>query len=605
MANGYTEKILEVNLSTGTINATDRHMAYVKSFIGGRALGGKLLWEFLKDKDPGLDPTSPDNPLMFLTGPFSGIPIPSASRITVYTKSGLTKALHSPYENASTIAWGCAGGMFAPELKMAGYDGIIFTGKAAKPVYLFMDNDKVEIRDASHLWGKTCNETDVQLREELGEQFRTMYIGPAGENGVYYSAIMTESTKAAGRSGQGRVMGSKNLKAIAVHGTGVVPVADSSKILQLRNDLFTTLKEWPSYEQYRRWGTANLISANSDKGIHITKNFHEGSYEHTELFNSVKCDNSFWVRHRSCFQCPLRCMKIGVVTDGPHKGLIADGPEYEGGTLFGANLLGQDFGAFMANNEHCDNYGLDTVSTGNVMGFAMECYEKGLITKKDLNGIDLKWGNQEAALKLQDMIVKREGIGDLLSKGVMRAAASIGNGAAEHAMHVKGQELAAWGIRANHGFVIIYGTSTRGACHQVGSTVQSQNERALCDTLVACRFVYYGLKIENLLKGFNTITGWNYSPEQFLQVGERSWNQEKVFNVREGFRREDDYVPKRFQEPLTQGPMAGAVLTTGEHEKMLDDYYTERGWDVKNSIPKEEKLKELGLDDLIPTVKKL
>ena len=605
MANGYTEKMLEVDLTTGNIKTTDDHMKYVKQFIGGRALGGKLLWERLKDKDPGLDPVSPDNPLMFLTGPMTGTPLP-ASRITVYTKSAITKPLNSPYEHASTVAWACAGGMFAPELKMAGYDGVIFTGKANKPVYLVIDDDRVEIRDASHLWGKNTNEVDIMLRDELGPEFRTMYIGPAGENGVYYAAIITESSRAAGRSGVGRVMGSKNLKAIAVRGTQVVPVNNLNNVLNPRAELFNEImNKWSGYEQWRRWGTAVMLTASTERGTQITKNFQEGTYEDTNLIGAVAADKRFWVRHRSCYQCPIRCMKIGCVPDGPYKGLIAEGPEYETGTLHGSNLLAKDLYGMMASIEKADDLGLDSISAGAVVGFAMEAYEKGILTKSDLGGLDLTWGNMEASIKLQEMIVKREGIGDILAKGVWRASQAIGKGSEDFAIHVKGNELAAWGIQANHGFAVVYGTSTRGACHQVGPNILIQHERSMTDTIVMCRFVYYGIGSGPLLNAFNAVTGWNFTMEDYLQVGERMWNQEKVFNAREGFRREDDYVPKRFQTPLTVGPKAGAVLTAEDQEKLLDNYYTDRGWDLKTSLPTEGKLRELGLDDLVPVIKDL
>lgn len=604
MANGYMEKMLEIDLTTGNIKTTDTHMKYAKTFIGGRGLGGRLLWDMLKDKDPGLDPTSPDNPLMFLTGPMTGTPLPAPSRITVYTKSGNTKPLNSPYEHASTVAWSCAGGMFAPELKFAGYDGVIITGKANSPVYIVIDNDQVEIRDAKHLWGQGTNKTDKMLREELGPDFKHMYIGPAGENGVYYAGIITESSRAAGRSGVGRVMGSKNLKAIAVRGDQIVPV-DHKKVQEARVFLMDLIKNWSAYEQWRRWGTAAMLTQSGQVGTQITKNYQEGTYEHTRKINAVAADNSFWVRHRACYQCPIRCMKIGCIPEGPYQGTIAEGPEYETGTLHGSNLYAQDLYGMMASIEKADDLGFDSISVGNVIAWAMECYEKGILTKADLGGLDLTWGNMDAAIKLQEMICRGEGIGKTLAKGVMRAAEEVGKGSEELAMHVKGSELAAWGIRANHGFGVVYGTSTRGACHQVGPSVLVQHERSLCDTIVACRFVYYGLGSDPLREAFNAVTNFNFSKEEFLQVGERLWNQEKVFNAREGFRREDDYVPKRFQTPLTYGPKAGAVLTAEDQEKILDDYYTERGWDLKTSFPKEGKLKELGLDDLVPVINSL
>ncbi|MGF7186274.1 aldehyde:ferredoxin oxidoreductase [Desulfitispora alkaliphila] len=605
MASGYFEKMLEIDLSTGEFNNTDTHMQYVKQFVGGRGLGAKLLWERLKDKPPGFDALNPENPLMFLLGPSNGAPIPGPSRITVCAKSPYTKPLNSPYEKASTVAWSCAGGLFAPELKMAGYDGVIFTGKADKPVYVVIDDDHVEIKDASHLWGKDCNETDKILRDEYGPEFKHMYIGPAGENEVLYASIMTEVNRAAGRSGMGCVMGSKNLKAVVVRGTKVVPVNDFTDVKNAKDMLFNEIKNWSGYEQWRRWGTAVMLSASSERGTQTTKNAHEATYEYHNEVGNVVADTKFWTRHSSCYLCPIRCMKHGVVPSGKYKGTIAEGPEYETGTMHGSNCYIRDFGGMMKSIQTADEMGLDSISAGSVVGFAMECYENGLLTKEDLGGIELNWGNADGAIELQKMIARKEGIGALLAQGTLRAAKEIGNGAEEYAMQIKGQEIAAWGIRVNQGFAIVYGTSTRGACHQVGPNVLIQHERCMCDILVICRFVYYGIGSDPLLKAFNAITGWNYSREEFLQVAERTWNLEKVFNAREGFKREDDYVPNRYHTPITYGPHAGATITPEEQEKHLDDYYTDRGWDLETSYPTEEKLRELGLDDLIPVIQEL
>jgi aldehyde:ferredoxin oxidoreductase len=604
MANGYMGKILEIDLTSRKIATIDTDMKIAEKFVGGRGMGAKFLWD--RVKTPGLDPLSPENPLMFWTGPLTGTPIIGPSRLTICTKAANTSPLSSPYPKASTLAWSCVGGQIAPEIKFAGYDGIIVTGKSEKPVYVVINNDKVEIKDAGELWGKTTNDTDLLLRKELGPQFKSLYIGPAGENLVKFSAIISEGSRAAGRSGVGCVMGSKKLKAVCVRGTNVVPVANMEALLKLRQEMFSTVENWNAYDQWRRWGTASMLMASSQSGTMVTKNYREGSYDQVEKIGAPLVEKEFWVKHRACYQCTLHCMKIGQVATGKYRGTIAEGPEYETGTLHGSNCLVSDMGGMMKSIAIADDLGMDSISAANTMSFVMELYEKGILTSADLDGIEMKWGNCDGMIALQEKIAKREGIGDLLAEGTKVAAAKIGKGAEKYAMQVKGQEMAAWGIHAAHGNAIVYGTSNRGACHQVGPTVEEQQRRTMCDTLVICRFLYYGTGTAMFQKALNTVTGWNLDDAAFFKVADRIWNQEKVFNLREGFRRADDYVPKRFTtEPLTVGPKAGAVLPPEEQEQLLDEYYTKRGWDVKTSIPGEAKLKELGLDDLIPTVQGL
>lgn len=604
MPNGYMGKVLEIDLTSQKVWTSDLDMKVAEKFIGGRGLGAKYLWDRIKN--PGLDPLSPENPLMFWTGPLTGTPIPGPSRVTVCTKSANTTPASSQYPNASTVAWSCMGGMLAPEIKFAGYDGIIITGKSDRPVYIVINDDKVEFKDASHLWGKMTNETDLLLRKELGPLFRTAYIGPAGENLVKYAGILSESSRAAARSGVGCVMGSKKLKAIAVKGSNSVPLANQDEVLKVRTEMFKALKSWNGYEQWRRWGTASMLMASSQAGTQATKNFHEGTYEQIDKIGAPIAEKEFWVKHRSCFQCPLHCMKIGQVAAGPYRGTIAEGPEYETGTLHGSNCLVTDLSGMMKSIEVADDWGFDSISVSNVLAFVMELYEKGIVTRSDLDGIDAKWGNVEAMVALQQKIAKREGVGNILAEGVKKAAITFGKDADKYAMHVKGQELAAWNIPASHGFAIVYGTSNRGACHQVGPTVEEQQRRTMCDTVVICRFLYYGIGTALFQKALNAITGWQFDDASFFRVADRIWNLEKVFNSREGFRRIDDYVPKRFTtDAFTVGPKKGAILPPEAQEKILDEYYTKRGWDTKTSLPGEAKLKELGLDDMVPVIQGL
>jgi aldehyde:ferredoxin oxidoreductase len=604
MANGYMGKILEIDLTTKKVGMIDTDMKVAEKFVGGRGLGARYLWERIKT--PGLDPLSPENPLMIFTGPLTGTILPGPSRLVVCTKAANTSPVSSKYPKASTVAYSCMGGQIGPEIKFAGYDGIIITGKSEKPAYIVIDDSKVEIRDAAKLWGKSTNQTDLLLGQELGPTFRTLYIGPAGENLVKYSAIVTESSRAAGRSGVGCVMGSKNLKAIAVRGTNTVPVADMDGLIALRKEMFNALKTWNGYDQWRRWGTAAMLLASSQAGTQATKNFREGTDLQGTKIGAPISEQEFWVKHRSCFQCPLHCMKIGQVASGPYKGTIAEGPEYETGTLHGSNCQVTDVAGMMKSIELADDLGFDSISIGNVLAFVMDLYDKGVVTSADLDGIEAKWGNVEAMIALQKKIAYREGVGAVLAEGVKAAAAKFGKDADKYAMHIKGQELAAWNIPANHGFAIVYGTSNRGACHQVGPTVEEQQRRTMCDTIVICRFLYYGIGTALFQKALNAVTGWKLDDAAFFKVADRIWNQEKVFNAREGFRRVDDYVPKRMTtEAFTVGPKKGAILPPDKQEQILDEYYTKRGWDKKTSLPTEAKLKELDLGDLTSVVQGL
>lgn len=601
MANGYMGKILEIDLTSKKIGTIDTDMKLAEKFVGGRGFGAKYLWD--RVKNPGLDPLSPENPLMVFTGPLTGTILPGPSRLVVCTKAPNTSPASSTYPKASTLAYSCMGGQIGPEIKFAGYDGIIITGKADKPSYIVIDDSKVEIRDAAKLWGKTTNQTDLLLAQELGPTFRTMYIGPAGENLVKYAAIITESSRAAGRSGVGCVMGSKNLKAIAVRGSNMVPVADMEGLIKVRQEMFQALKSWNAYDQWRRWGTASMLLASSQAGTQATKNYREGTYEQGDKIGAPISEKEFWVKHRACFQCPLHCMKIGQVSSGPYKGTIAEGPEYETGTLHGSNCLVTDLGGMMKSIEVADDLGFDSISVSNILGFVMDIYEQGIVTQADLDGIDMKWGNVEAMIAMQKKIAYREGVGAILAEGVKAAAAKFGKGAEQHAMHVKGQELAAWNVPANHGFAIVYGTSNRGGCHQTGPTVEEQQRRTMCDTIVICRFLYYGIGTALFQKALNTVTGWKLDDAAFFKVADRIWNQEKVFNAREGFRRVDDKMPARFgTAAFTVGPKKGATLPPDAQEKILDEYYTKRGWDTKTSLPTEAKLKELDLGDLVEVV---
>jgi len=595
MANGITGKILEVDLSTGSINKLDTNIDFLKFFGGGRGLGVRLLWE--RVRQPGLNPFSPDNPLMFLPGPFSGFGIPSASRTVVVTKNPHTSPISSPYPHASTITYSNMGGHFGPEIKFAGYDAIVIIGKSSQPVYLKIEDDKAELCPAGHLWGKGTDETDKILCEELNNpRFRSAYIGPAGENGVPFACIINTSARASGRGGTGCIMGSKKLKAICIRGTGMPSAADSEGFRQSAREAAYAIRQWSGYESWRRWGTASAITSSSDNGTQAVRNFREGTFPEAHKIGAVAAEQRLWIRNLGCFYCPVACRKAGMIRSGPYKGLTHDGPEYETGTMLGANCGLSDLYALMKVISVVDDMGLDAISTGNVIGFLMEAYEKKLVDKKFLDGIELPWGSVEGMLAIIHKIAYQDGVGKLLLQGVRAISERIGGDSSKWAIHTKGNEFAAWNVHTSAPMALGYGTANRGACHLNGPSISGQNGGAAIDSFGLCRFTFGGVGLPRYLKLLKAITGWQWTEEDVSTMGERIFNLERCFNVREGFRRQDDYIPQRFHsEPLTVCSKKGAFIPHEEYDKLLDDYYRQREWDLTTGIPTRHKLQSLRL----------
>ncbi len=593
---GYYGKILEVDLTKEKISVLPLSEEDAYKFIGGRGLGVKILWD--KIKKPGLDPLSPQNPLIFMPGPFSGFPIPSVSRVCIITKSPLTSPIKSKYKFASTLTYSNMGGFFGPEIKFAGYDGTVITGKAVSPVYLYINDDKVEIRDAKKFWGMKTNEFDKAIIDELGDRrFKTCYIGPAGENLVRYASILHTSARGAGRGGTGCVMGSKNLKAIVIKGSKMLEVADHERFINTLEEIRKSFRNYSRLQRWRRYGTAAALISSSDAGSQAVKNYREGTFLEVDKIGGIAAEQKLWVRDYACYCCPLACHKAGVVRSGPYAGIYHDGPEYETGTMMGANLLVSDLYGLMKEIAEVDDYGLDQISTGNVIGFLMEAYEKGYIDLKFLDGIDLKWGNVEAILALIKKIAYKEGIGELASKGVKALSSKIGRDSYKFAIHCKGQELAAWNVHVSFTQALCYATSNRGACHLNGHSIRSQNFAAATDSTGHCRFATGGFGKNGIFDLLSSITGYDWNRKIFEITGERIFNLEKCFNYREGFRRKDDTLPARFfEEPLTIGPKKGTVLKYEDFEKIMDNYYTGRGWNTKTTKPLKKKLYELGLE---------
>lgn len=533
-----------------------------------------------------------------MTGPFSGFPVPSASRTCVVTKSPLTSPIRSTHPHASTITYSNIGGFFGPELRFAGYDGIVITGKANSLCYIVIDDDKVEIRDAKKFKGMRTDAFDKKILEELRDRrYKTVYIGPAGENLVRYACILHTSARAAGRGGVGCVMGSKNLKAIAVKGSKQPGVAHHKKFIEVLEKARLVLNNSPNTKNWRAYGTAGYIVKSSEQGTETVRNFREGTFPEAYKIGAEAARRDVWVRDIACLYCPLACKKSGR-TKGKYGGIVHDGPEYETGTMLGSNLFISEMAGLLKIIYNIDDLGIDAISVGAVIGFLMEAYEKGMINRKFLDGIDLKWGSVEATLAIVEKIAYRDGIGDLASKGVKALSQKIGQGSEKFAIHVKGLELAAHNIQANPPRALCYATANRGGCHLNGDSVKEQNFRAMIDSTGVCLFPAMDNSYEEpIISMLSAITGIEYYRAQFLKVGERVFNLEKMFNYREGFRREDDWLPDRFfEDAFTIGPKKGAVLDRAKFHDMLTQYYKERGWDPETTKPTEAKLKELGID---------
>jgi aldehyde:ferredoxin oxidoreductase len=532
---------------------------------------------------------------MIMPGPFSGFPVPYAARFTTVTKSPHTSPLDSPYEKASTISFSTGGGFLAPEIKLAGYDGIIFTGKADAPVIVVINNDKVEIRDGRKYWGMQTYACEKRLLEEelQDRRYEVCSIGPAAENGVTYSGVLHSLGRAAGRGGTGTVMASKNLKAVAVQGSRLPEVADHKLFLTqlagLREDMKNRLS---------RYGTAAGLVNNSDQGRQAVKNYREGTDLEAVKISGVYAETGIWTRHIACYCCPQACKKIGVGKGGKWGKWVVEGPEYESGTMFGPNLLVHDINGMMVAIGEADDLGFDHISLGNVLGFLMECYEKGLIDKKFTDGIDLTWGNVQGIRDAMQNIAYRKGnLGATAYRGTKHLAQVIGKGSEAFACHCKGHGYAAHNVHVNPPRALCYVTANRGACHVNGQNIPGQHTHAMDDSTVLCQMgsrTLTEITIPNLLQ---SITGQPWDQAKYEQTGERIFNLEKCFNYREGFRREDDQLPDRFYtEPLTVGPYVGAVLTRDQFRTLMDGYYTERGWDLKTTRPSQQKLAQLGLD---------
>ena len=601
---GFHGVLLDVDLSTGTIGTRPVPRDQALAFLGGRGLGARLLW----DLPPGVDPMGPDNLLMFLPGPLSGFPVPSASRTCVVTKSPATAPLDSSFPFDATVSYSNMGGFFGPEIRFAGYDGIVVRGVSPEPVVLVVADDEVRLEPAGDLWGMGTEGLDEAIAERLGDRrYKSVYIGPAGEAKSLRACILHTAARAAGR-GVGAVMGAKGLKAIAVRGSQQPTVADHAAFLrrlERAQRRFEGLVGTLYRGVLRRGGTAMYLELASKRGVMAVKNYREGSFEDIDLIGYRASREQIWVRNSACYCCRLSCKKSGVVREGPHAHVVHDGPEYETGTMFGANLMIDDLGGVLKAITMGDDLGLDIISTGNVIGFLMEAYEKGHVDRAFLDGIDLTWGSVEATHAMIRKIAACEGVGALASQGTAAVSRHLGEHTASYAIHVKGMELAAHNVQANPARALCYATANRGACHLSGDNKHHQDFVAAMDSTGVCLFAASagrpmpGMSCGDTALLLEAITGEPWDEARFLAVGERTFALERMFNAREGFGPADDTLPERFfTEPLTVGKAEGAVLDREAFQQSLADWYAERGYDPERGVPTAETVERLGLDSL-------
>jgi aldehyde:ferredoxin oxidoreductase len=546
---------------------------------------------------------SPDNKLIFATGPLAGTYGAANGRYMVITKSPLT----------GTIASSNSGGYFASELKYAGFDMIIFEGKADKPVYLKIYNDKCAVVDASHLWGKSTFEVEDIIHEEFHGDAKVAAIGQAAENLVHFSCIMNDKHRAAGRSGVGMVMGSKNLKAIAVRGTGGVRVADKKAYREAALNSYAMLRENPvTGTGLGALGTAVLVNVINQSGALPTRNFKSGTFEGAENISGEKMAETILKRNKSCMGCFIGCGRVTKISD-PRFPDVGEGPEYEPIWALGAHCGVDDLNAIAKTNFICNETGMDPISLGGTIACAMELFERGIIKEEEV-GFPINFGNAEAVVKLADMASKGEGFGKKIALGSYRLAESYGH--PELSMTVKKLEFPAYDPRGIQGMALTYATNNRGACHVRGYLVSPeilglpekldpqstegkatwgkifQDFTAVVDSVGVCLFTTFALGVPEFRAFYNAITGFDLTDDDILKIGERVWNLERVFNLEAGISPDQDTLPKRLlEEPLPDGPMEGNVARLSE---MLPEYYKLRGWDEKG-YPTEEKLKELNL----------
>ncbi len=618
---GFHDRILHVHLDSGELQLEQPGEAFYRLYMGGSALA---LHYLLKHTKAGIDPLSPGNVLVLALGALTGAPISGQSRMTAAAKSPLTEGVGDSQ----------CGGFFPAEMKFSGYDAVVFHGRAESPVYLWLHDGEAELRSAEHLWGLVTGEAEARLKEQLADdKIEIAQCGPAGEQLVRYAAIMNMSNRANGRTGMGAVMGSKNLKAVVVRGRDRPPLADRRGVIELAKWGAANFEDSDIYGM-GLYGTAEVMNPQNRRGGQVSYNWDSGYFEQAEALDGTTMAKTILKERDTCYACTVRCKRVVEVKEGR---FTADpfygGPEYETLSSFGTYCGIDDLRAVAHANQLCNMYGMDTISCGATIAWAMNCFEEGILTEADIGGFELRYGDAEAMVRLTEMIGKREGFGDLLAEGSARAAQRIGKGSEDLVVAVKKQELPAHMPQVKRSLALIYAVNPFGADHQssehdgswrsypqrmaeIGVTGEAVHPRELSeekvryalttqhaysalDSVNMCQFVFgpawHLYSMGQLAEAVRRITGWEVSVEELQRVGERRLNLLRAFNAREGIGREADQLPKKLHKALVGGKSDGYRVTEEEVEQAKDWYYAMSGWEVESGIPTRETLERLDL----------
>ncbi|HJW75561.1 MAG TPA: aldehyde ferredoxin oxidoreductase family protein [Thermoleophilia bacterium] len=621
---GFNGKILHADLSIGTLEIEEPSPSFYRTYLGGGLLGSHYVF---KGTRAGIDPLSPENVLVFAPSVVTGAPVMGASRFNVSAKSPLTGAIGDAQ----------CGGDWGAKLKHAGFDAVVIRGRSRSPVYLCIDAGRAEIRDAAHLWGKTTGDAQALIRDELQDaRVEVAQIGPAGENLVRFACITGGLSHFAGRTGMGAVMGSKNLKAIAVRGRKKYRFFDDGAVQGLAKRGVDDFRTSEGLQAFSAHGTGLLVSVNRTKGNIATHNFREGDFEGLEALYGETMTETILTGRDTCFACPIKCKRV-VQTEAPYRidGRYG-GPEFETIVTLGPNLGIGDLEVIAKASEICNKYGMDTISAGGVIALAMECRERGLLDREDASGLALRFGDKETLLGLLEMIAHRQGIGDILADGPLAAAAAWAKGSEDLAMHSKNQPFAAHMPQIKPSMALMYAVSPSGPDHmacehdwigasdndlsrglgitdltdlesldtaKVKATMLSQLFYSAMDTLTLCHFVWGPGAVysyEDLCRFVYSVTGWSVSFWELMRAGERRVTLMKAFNAREGLGVESDTLPARMFEPLLGGTRDGARVDGERFPEARSEYYEVMGWDRDTGVPSSGTLMDLGLDWVIP-----
>ena len=615
MPNGYCGKMLYVDLTDRTVRVEERDEDFYRTYLGGWSV---IAHELLKHAPKGVDPFAPENPLVFAAGVQTGSEVGSSGRHAVGAKSPLTGG----FGEADV------GGYWGTELKRAGFDAVVITGASEEPVYLWIHDGEAEVRDATHLWGKTTAAVQGLIRDELGgDQIRVAQCGPAGERLVRFANVMHDVNRAAGRTGLGAVMGSKRLRAVAVRGTGTVDVADPERVAAIHSRFLELKEHWEGLQKY---GTAESVAQVQERGYLPTRNFQKGQFDGWEKITGERLEAEYLVGRDTCFGCPVGCKRQVKVEGAYTVDPVYGGPEYETLGSFGSSCEIDDLEAILYANQVCAANGMDVISAGVTIAWLMECFEKGLVTSADTEGVEARFGDAEVMVKLVEMMATREGFGDLLAEGSWRAARGLGNGTEDLVVHVKGQEFPMNDGRTQFGLGLAYAVSPTGADHmhsahdhfvdneapagflrlsygmltgvmehnnltpeKVRWVVYKNTHLVLFNCLGWCQFHHYSVsRIRDVLQA---ITGWNVRTFEIMKAGERALALARAFNMREGLTVEDDVLPPRMGEPLKVAAIDGWSIDEEEFLRARALYYGMMGWDEETGIPRTAKLHELGI----------